>query len=147
MALSLSSDADSSSASQEIIRTLWNLNVHCRIHNNPPLVPILSQINLFYTPSCFFKIHFNDVTPSTLRYPKPPLSLGIPTNIAHTHTHTHIYIYVYIYMHFSPRTDTRLSHTCFCSCLWRYILESVFPKYRVIEKDGRDLKPLYLKRY
>jgi len=46
------SEANSSSASQEIPHITWNPEVHCRIHKSPPLVPIPTQMNAaFSTPS------------------------------------------------------------------------------------------------
>jgi len=40
-----SGEANSSSATQEIVCILQKLKVHCCIQKRPPLVPILSQIN------------------------------------------------------------------------------------------------------
>jgi hypothetical protein len=58
------------SAGQEISCLLWNPTVHYCVHNNPPLVSILSQMNLVHTFMLnYFKNHFN------INLPYMPMSL------------------------------------------------------------------------
>ena len=82
---------NSSYTSQDILHILWNPKLHYRVHNNPPLQHILSQINpvqalshflrpiliLYFClhlglPSCLFSSHFptkviNALLPSLIR--------------------------------------------------------------------------------
>jgi hypothetical protein len=60
--LSLSSEAASCAAIQDLPRILWNRKVHHSVHRSPPLAPILSQIDSVHTISSYLsKIYFNIV--------------------------------------------------------------------------------------
>jgi hypothetical protein len=53
-----SRDGKSFSANHEIPRILWNLNVHYRVHNSPPFVPVLRQINASWIHIIQSKLNF-----------------------------------------------------------------------------------------
>jgi hypothetical protein len=67
MEKSHSKEANNHSASQETPRLLWNLKIHCCVHNSPPLVPILSQTHIHKFPPYFPDSHSNIILPSTSR--------------------------------------------------------------------------------
>jgi hypothetical protein len=82
MELSPSWEAANCAAIQKLSSVLWNPKANYRVHKSPPLVPILSQIDLIPTiPFYLSKIHFNIVHPPT-SWSSPWFFLSVfPTNI------------------------------------------------------------------
>jgi len=61
-------EADSHSASEEIVCLLWNLKGHYHVHICLPLFPLLRQMNPAHDfPPCFSKIHSIIILPSMSR--------------------------------------------------------------------------------
>jgi hypothetical protein len=66
MELSPSREAASCAAIQELPNISWNPMFHYRVQKNPPIIPILSQINpVDVIPFYLSKIHFNIIRPPT----------------------------------------------------------------------------------
>jgi hypothetical protein len=82
MEQSRSREANRFSASQETPCILRNPNVPYRIHNSPPHVPILSQLDPVQTStSHFLKICLNIILPSTPESPKWSLSVRVVSKL------------------------------------------------------------------
>ena len=103
-------EASRSPVSQEIPRNSWKPKVHYRIHNSPPPIPILSQINPHHAlPFYFCNIHFNIILPSTLRFSTWSLSFRFPTKTLYAFLFFHI-LHVpkcHVSRHFTPFMSSR----------------------------------------
>jgi len=77
--------ANRSSASQEIPRNLWNLEVHYRAHNSRSHVSIWSQIDPVHTLLIhFFSIHFNIILLCTPMSSNCSFRSGFPNKTVYT---------------------------------------------------------------
>jgi hypothetical protein len=80
--MSASWESTSFAAIQDFTNILWNTKVHCRVHKNSLLVPIMCQINPVHTtPSYLSKIHFNVIHEPTSRFSYWFFPFGFPTKI------------------------------------------------------------------
>ena len=67
-------------ACQETPPSLYNPKVRYPVNNSLTLVPVLSQINPVYAlPSCYLKIHYHIILPSSLRLPSGLFPSGFAT--------------------------------------------------------------------
>jgi len=79
MTLNSTWEANSSSASQEIVRILWNPKVHYCAHNSPPFVAIVSQINKVHPYlRSFLMTQFNIILQFKPRSSKKSVRLWFP---------------------------------------------------------------------
>jgi len=99
--------ANSSPASQEILRRLQDPKVHCRVHNNPPPVPpIPSQMNSVNATQ-FYCFRFILILSSHLR---PSLKRSLSLRISHQ----------------NPVCTCPLSHTCYMPRLSLFFVTIIF---------------------
>jgi hypothetical protein len=103
------SEADSSTASKEINNISRKPDVHYRVNNSPPFVPILRQMSpVHVTLYGFLKIHFNIILPSLPRSSKWSLS--------------------FLFSHQSPLFIYLLAYTCYMPCQYRRSFICYIPK-------------------
>jgi hypothetical protein len=109
----------SSHSASQIPRLLWNPKVHYRVHNSPPLVPVLSQINRVDNFLTYFpKIRSNIILP--IYAPAFQVVSSLPTKIFLS-----IYNISYTYYYYLPRSSHCSSfhhpNNIWSSSLWSFI--------------------------
>jgi hypothetical protein len=111
--------------SQEILRFLWNTNVHYHIHKNSPLIPTLSLMNPIHTFSTYFpQIHSNIILPLLcLQQPPPPIGPYPDPDLSSPHLpnifpwdpfqyYSPIYVYVFRVVCYLLVQQSSLSSLC-----------------------------------
>ena len=88
ISLAPSSETDSFSASQEILRILWDTKVHYHVCNSQPLVPNLSHMNPAHTAQCHFYRTTVVLSSQT--------SLALPSGHSHSGSHTKV-MYAFLF--------------------------------------------------
>jgi hypothetical protein len=76
-------EAANCAATQKLPSILWNPKVHYRVHKNPPLVTILSQINPFHTTPSFLRSILILSTYPHIGLPSGLFPSGLVTTIVH----------------------------------------------------------------
>jgi hypothetical protein len=81
MELSPSRETASCAVTQQLSNSLWNPKIHYRVNNSPPLVPILSQIDLVHTNPSYLRHNLLLFTHLHLGLPSGLFPSVFPTNI------------------------------------------------------------------
>jgi hypothetical protein len=83
MVLSPSSEAAKCAATQELPSIVWKPKIQYHVHESPPLIPILSQINPIHTITFYLRSILILSTHLHLGLPSCVFPSGFPTKILH----------------------------------------------------------------